>query len=274
MRTRTNGLQELAVAVVFLLSAISVFGQSHASYVGIDRNTYPGDAEIRQLSGKFAFIGFWLNNPPGTTSNNWHGKRQVIRKAGMGFLVLWNGRSYQELRSNAQELGRADAKAAVDAARREGFRRGTVIFIDQEEGGRLLPEQRAYLYAWMDGVSAEGFKTGVYCSGIAYKEEGSGETVVTAADIRKHAGKRKIVYWVSNDACPPSPGCVEDAKISVADSGLKFVDVWQYSQSPVRESLVGACRQTYDPTTNCYVKGTTIDVDLNVSGKKDPSRGR
>ena len=261
-------------AVLMVLCTLSAVGQARANYIGFDRNTYPGDAEIRQLSRKFAFTGYWLNNPPGTTSNNWSGKRKVIRKAGMGFLVLWNGRTYQQLRTNAPELGREDAKAAVAAARREGFRKGTVIFLDQEEGGRLLPEQKQYLYAWMDGVAAAGYKTGVYCSGIAYVEEGSGESVITAQDIRAHAGKRKIVYWVANDACPPSPGCVEDATVSAAGSGLRFVDIWQYAQSPVRDGLAASCKQTYDPTTNCYVKGTKIDVDLDVATSKDPSRGR
>jgi hypothetical protein len=276
MKVRKSSLRcTVFAAVLVVLCATNGMGQSRTSYLGFDRNTYPGDAEIKQLSKSFAFTGYWLNNPPGTTSNNWVGKRPVIRRAGMGFLVLWNGRSYKELRGKAQELGREDAKAAVAAARKEGFRRGTVIFVDQEEGGRLLPEQKAYLYAWMDGVTAGGYRTGVYCSGIAYTEEGGGgATVVTAEDIRKHAGKRKIVYWVANDACPPSPGCVEGPKITPPESGLKFVDVWQYAQSPVRESLTGACRQTYDPTTNCYVKGTKIDVDLNVARSKDPSRGR
>ena len=250
---------------------------SQPSYIGFDRNAYPGDSELKGLSKKFAFTGFWLNNPPGATSNNWSGKREKIRSAGLGFLVLWNGRAYKELGNGlghkAQELGRADAKAAVDAARKEGFRRGTVIFLDQEEGGRLLPEQKAYLYAWMDGVIASGFRVGVYCSGIAATEQG-GATVITAEDIRASAGKRQIVYWVANDECPPSPGCVESAEVKPSDSGLNFVDIWQYAQSPLREDLTGACKQTYDATTNCYVKGTKIDVDLNVAGSRDPSRGR
>lgn len=271
MKSRMSSLTGLAA--IFCL-AISANGQPQQSYIGIDRNTYPGDAEIQQLSRKFSFIGFWLNNPPGANSNNWSGKRQVIRRAGMGFLVLWNGRTYKELQGKAAQLGRDDAKAAVAAARREGFRRGTVIFVDQEEGGRLLPQQREYLHAFFDGVAAAGFQTGVYCSGIAYTEEESGATVVTAEDIRAHAGKRKIAYWVANDACPPSPGCVENAKLEPQQSGVKFVDIWQYSQSPVRESLTASCKQTYDPTTNCYVKGTKIDVDLNVARSKDPSRGR
>lgn len=262
------------LVVMFCFTCVSVSaGQKANSYIGIDRNDYPGDAELKMLGRKFTYMGFWLNNPPGATSNNWTGKRAAIRRAGLGFLVLWNGRAYKELGNKAQELGRADAKAAVDAARKEGFRRGTVIFLDQEEGGRLLPEQKAYLFAWVDGVIASGFRVGVYCSGIAANEAG-GATVITAEDIKASAGKRQITYWVANDGCPPSPGCVESAKVKPSDSGLKFVEIWQYAQSPLRESLTAACKQTYDATTNCYVKGTKIDVDLNVATSKDPSRGR
>ena len=61
----------------------------------------------------------------------------------------------------------------------------TIIFLDQEQGGRMLPEQKAYIYAWVDGVNAGGFRAGIYCSGIAAEEDGG---VVTAEDIRQNAG--------------------------------------------------------------------------------------
>ena len=68
----------------------------------------------------------------------------------------------------------------------------------------MLPEQKAYIYAWVDGVVAAGFRAGVYCSGIPARDD---ENVVTADDIRKGSGSRSIVYFVSDDACPPAPGC-------------------------------------------------------------------
>ncbi len=259
------------VALLVVLLGTNVVAQQRA-FIGMDRNGYPGDAQLRDLGKRFAFTGYWLNNPPGTSSNSWAGHRKDVVRAGMGFLVLWNGRTFQQLGSTPEQLGRDDAKAAVDAARKEGFPRGTVIFLDQEEGGRLLAPQRAYLHAWVDGVTAAGYRAGVYCSGIAYTE-GSGATVVTAEDIRANAGTRKIVFWVSNDNCPPSPGCRAKVKAKPADSGVKFADIWQYSQSPMRTNA-GACKQTYDPTMKCYAPGTKIDVDMNVATTRDPSRGR
>ena len=106
--------------------------------------------------------------------------------------MLFNGRLFNELKSvsYASKLGKSDAQTAVVAARREGFPARTIIFLDQEQGGRMLPEQKAYIYAWVDGVTAGGFVAGIYCSGISAAKEG-GEDIVTADDIRQNAGREK-----------------------------------------------------------------------------------
>ena len=165
--------------------------QSHAtenppSYLGFDRNNYPGDQNLKVLRETFSYTGFWLNHPPSARTNTWSGKRKMLQSAGFGFLVLFNGRLFNELKSvsYASKLGKSDAQAAVAAARREGFPARTVIFLDQEQGGRMLPEQKAYIYAWVDGVTAAGFRAGIYCSGISAAKEG-GEDIVTADDIRQ-----------------------------------------------------------------------------------------
>src|SRR5579864_927488 len=109
------------------------------TYLGFDRNDYPGDALLPFLRKSFAFSGYWLNNPPGESANSWQGKRDILKTNGFGFLVLFNGRLEKELKSEsrAEILGARDASATADAAKREGFATGTIIFLDQEEGGRL-----------------------------------------------------------------------------------------------------------------------------------------
>src|SRR5208337_4347447 len=161
---------------------------ANAGYLGFDRNDYPGDSNLKILRETFSYSGYWLNNPPGEKTNSWTGKRKTLQAAGFGFMVLFNGRTYAEIKSagDAAKLGRSDATAAVSAARAEGFPSQTIIFLDQEQGGRLLPEQRAYLHAWVDGVTSGNFAAGVYCSGIAARE-GAGVSIVTANDIRKNA---------------------------------------------------------------------------------------
>src|SRR5580658_1379228 len=69
------------------------------SYLGFDRNKYPGDVTLGALRKTFSFCGYWLNVPPGETSNTWQGKRDALRSRGFGFVVLFNGRLYRELKA-------------------------------------------------------------------------------------------------------------------------------------------------------------------------------
>jgi hypothetical protein len=251
------------------------------SYLGFDRNTYPGDANLKALRQTFSYTGYWLNNPPGEKTNTWTGHRAAIESAGFGYLVLFNGRLYAELKSvaRATQLGNSDATSAVSAARREGFPAQTVIFLDQEQGGRMLPEQKAYIYAWVDAVIAAGFRAGIYCSGVAATDDGN---VVTAEDIRENAGGRPITYWAINDACPPAPGCAfpvnpPEHPPSPAQSGVRFAEVWQFAQSPRRKDVAARC-SNYRRDGDCYAPGIPpaqqLHLDVNTATSSDPSNGR
>ena len=271
-------------------------GAQATTHLGFDRNDYPGDTSLKALRKTFAYTGYWLNNPPGENSNSWAGHRDAVEAAGFGFLVLFNGRLYAELKSveNAARLGTSDAAEAVASAGREGFRWGTIIFLDQEQGGRMLPEQKAYIYSWVDGVSAAGFRAGVYCSGILAKGDAN---VVTAEDIREHAadsipdgvaGKsahatqshaaREIVFWAINDACPPSPGCAfPEHPAGPAKSGVSFAEVWQFAQSPRRRDVAAHCTN-YSRNGSCYPpeipRNENLYVDVDSATSSDPSHGR
>ncbi len=288
MTARRIDLLLVTAAVLFLfgqdVTAQTSGSQSHpfiaASFLGFDRNDYPGDQNLKALRRTFAFAGYWLNNPPGEKSNRWTGKREIVESAGFGFLVLFNGRLYADLKSvaHAKALGKSDARAAVAAAKREGFPAGTIIFLDQEQGGRMLAEQKAYIYTWVDAVTARGFRAGVYCSGIG-ANEGGGKVIVTADDIRQNAGSRKITYFVTNDVCPPSPGCIFPNKAPQArDSGIDFADVWQFAQSPKRKEFAATCPANYNSDGNCYPPGVDgsqhLHVDVEVATSADPSHGR
>jgi hypothetical protein len=268
--------------IALLLLSSSAWSQAESTYLGFDRNTYPGDANLKALRQTFSYSGYWLNNPPGENSNTWTGHRVTVESAGFGFLVLFDGRLYAELKTvaNATRLGKADAEATAASARREGFPAHTIIFLDQEQGGRMLPEQKAYIFAWVDGVIAAGFRAGIYCSGIANKDD---RNVVTAEDIREHAGEgtratREIVYWAINDACPPAPGCTFPQRPpQPAQSGVSFAEVWQFAQSPRRKDVAAHCTN-YNHDGNCYPPGVPpaqqLHVDVNSATSPDPSRGR
>jgi Domain of unknown function (DUF1906) len=268
----------LSRAVAFLALSPILAAQVAQTYLGLDRNDYPGDGNMAALHETFAFTGYWLNNPPGSYRNTWQGKRKQLQQMGYGFLLLFNGREYQQLKAsgNAARVGASDAMAAVEAANREGFPKRAIIFLDQEQGGRMLPEQRAYIHAWVDGVVRGGYRAGVYSSGIPFRESGN-VSIITANDIREHAGVREIHFFVSNDQCGPSPGCVFPLPApSPAASGVKFAEVWQFAQSPRRGEVTASCHRTYAQDGNCYPPGmppsSGLRIDVDTANSPDPSR--
>jgi hypothetical protein len=269
------------IAIVASTLVCATLQAQGPTYLGFDRNTYPGNASLKALRQTFSYTGYWLNHPPGEKTNTWTGRRAAVESAGFGFLVLFNGRLYAELKTvtRATKLGSSDAETAAAAAHREGFPAHTIIFLDQEQGGRMLPEQKVYIYAWVDAVTAAGFRAGIYCSGIPAADDGN---VVTAEDIRQSSAGRQIVYWAINDACPPAPGCAFPVNPrghppSPAQSGVRFAEVWQFAQSPQRKDVAASCAN-YSRDGNCYVPGIPatqqLHVDLNSATSPDPSNGR
>ena len=267
-------------ALFLVVTAFTISSAAQSTYLGMDRNDYPGDAVMRTLHETFAFTGYWLNNPPGAKRNTWRGNRKNVEELGYGFLLLFNGREYAYLKAsgNATRVGKNDAAAAVRSAEQEGFPKGAIIFLDQEQGGRMLPEQLAYILAWVDGVVRGGFRAGIYCSGIPFRESSS-ISIVTAKDIREHAAGRDIHFFVSNDQCPPSQGCVFPKPAPTpSSSGIDFADAWQFAQSPRRPEMTAACRQTYAQDGSCYPPGVSQNLrrylDVDTANSSDPSHVR
>jgi hypothetical protein len=257
-------------------------GFDNGLYRGFDRNDYPGDANMAALHNTFAFTGYWLTVPPGETSNTWTGKRAVLRQQGWGFLVLANGRLDAEILKSQKhgtapaQLAQQDASTAAAAAKSEGFPEHTLLFLDQEEGGRLLAEQAAYLLAWTEAVAATGFSPGVYASGQPVPD-GPGQHITTIDDIRTRVQTghlHEIAIFDAQDTCPPAPGCTLHPK-PLAASGLDNLAAWQYSQSPRRPELTRSCKATYAADGNCYAPNfPTIFLDMDAATTPDPSHGR
>ncbi|MBS1800698.1 MAG: DUF1906 domain-containing protein [Acidobacteria bacterium] len=266
----------LPLALLLATSALS------AQQLGFDRNLYPGNASLPALRKHFAFTGFWLNNPPGETTNTWRGKRDILLKNNFGFLVLFNGREdaqilrFERRGTTPAALGKQDATSAIAAALREHFPVGTIIFLDQEEGGRLLDEQSAYLFAWTEAIAASAYKPGVYLSGQPV-EDGIGKTITTAQHVRDMIAARHlhpVALFVYQDTCPPSNGCTVTPP-PINNSGTPDSAAWQYAQSPRRPENTKACRKTYAADNNCYAPGVPkIYLDMSIATSDDPSHGR
>jgi hypothetical protein len=253
-----------------------------SSYVGFDNNEYPGDAALLVLRQHFAFAGYWLNNPPGEKHNSWQGKRDALLRNGFGFIVLANGRLEAEIKKAKRTgvtpaaFGARDAEDAVAAAKREHFPTHTILFLDQEEGGRLTADQSAYLLAWTEGVARSGYLPGAYASGQPVNDA-PGKTITTIQDIREQGAAQhlhNIAMWVYQDACPPANGCTMQPP-PLSASGTPDISAWQYAQSPRRKEITASCSKTYASDGNCYAPELPkFTLDLSVSSSPDPSHGR
>ncbi|MDP9051390.1 MAG: DUF1906 domain-containing protein [Acidobacteriota bacterium] len=262
---------------------------SPKNYLGFDANEYPGDDLLPALHKQFAFAGYWLTNPPLVDHNPWIGKRSILLRNGFGFLVVANGRLDKEILASRKSgkspasFGRADAAIVIAAARREGFPPRTILFLDQEEGGGMLPEQAEYLLAWTEAVGDSTYRSGVYASGHPVPNgkgpNGKPQIITTIQDLRALVAAKHlhpISFWVIQDACPPAPGCVvRPASPPAIDlSGTPNAIAWQFAQSP-RTSFARACAATYAADNNCYAPGVpNFRIDLSVSNSPDPSHGR
>ncbi len=269
----------LLLALFIASSALIPQGAAPRSYLGFDRNIYPGDAALPILRKNFAFTSYWLSPPPGEKTNTWKGKRKLLLSHGFGFVVLYRGRDSRELENEAAAKGKGmlDVKTAATAAKDEGFPAGTIIFLDIEEGGRLPAGYHAYLRAWAEELRRAGFRPGVYCSGMTVKEA-PGVSITTADDIRDHAHTRDTIIWAYNYACPPSPGCAfPQNPPAPAQSGIPYARIWQFAQSPQRKEFASQCAATYHPDGNCYAPGDSAHswfLDVNSASSPDPSGGR
>src|SRR5260370_37132819 len=68
---------------VIIFGVPAMPAQNASSFLGFDRNEYPGDQNLKYLRATFSYAGYWLNNPPGTSANTWPGKRAKLEAAGL-----------------------------------------------------------------------------------------------------------------------------------------------------------------------------------------------
>jgi Domain of unknown function (DUF1906) len=262
--------------------ATSTLSASTQSPIGFDSNDYPGDGALPALRKHFAFAGYWLTNPPGERHNGWVGKRAVLLQNGFGFLVLANGKTDAEIARTKRAgtapyaLGVKDAAAAVAAAQREHFPPNSIIFLDQEEGGRLNANQSAYLLSWTEAVAHSGYLPGLYASGQPV-DDAPGKTITTIQNVREMVAAQhlhEIAFWAYQDACPPANGCtLQPPQLSA--SGTPDATAWQYAKSPRSKEITAACVKTYAADGNCYAPGLpNFTLDLSIANSSDPSHAR
>lgn len=142
---------------------------------GFDTRDYPGDAAMRTwfANSPYRWVGYYLEAPC-YTGTTWNGTRARVRGMGWGIALLFVGeQDWAEIvpadqvvadptaprctRANlTADRGRTDGSAAATAADREGFPRGTAIFLNVERVERVSPDLHEYVRAWTAALLADG----------------------------------------------------------------------------------------------------------------------
>jgi hypothetical protein len=141
--------------------------------------------------------------------------------------------------------GRLDARDAIAKAAREGFARGTVVFLDVEHMDAIPQRMRDYYRAWTTAVLADGrYRPGIYAHTT------NANTIFDdVSDGYAQAGvEGEPPFWVAG-----SSGF--SAGRLPSDVGHAFASVWQGVLDVVR-------------THN----GVRLPIDISVASAASPSR--
>jgi Rv2525c-like, glycoside hydrolase-like domain len=140
--------------------------------------------------------------------------------------------------------GRIDARSAIAAASREGFERGTVVFLDVEHMNTVPQAMRDYYTAWAQTLLADGrYRPGIYAhtanAAMIYDD--------VNAVYRKAGINSDPPFWIAG-----TRGFSVDRVPT--DVGHAFASVWQGVLDVVR-------------THN----GVKLPVDISVASAASPS---
>jgi hypothetical protein len=143
--------------------------------------------------------------------------------------------------------GVTDARDAIAVAAREGFPKGSVVFLDVEHMETIPQPMRDYYRAWAQALLANG----QYRPGIYAHTRNAAAIYDDISDLYTQAGiDGDPPFWIAG-----SKG------FSVAslptDVGHAFASAWQGVLDVVRT-----------------VNGVKLPIDISVSSQKSPSRGQ
>lgn len=145
--------------------------------LGFDTCSAPSSAAMKAWISKSSYraVGIYFAGSTRSCSQPNLTASWVKTQAGRGwhFLPIYAGTQAAHLGSSAASLGTSQASAAVKAAGKLGFGKGSLLYDDMESFGSSYNSRvLAYLNAWTARLHALGYKSGVYSS------SGSGITLL------------------------------------------------------------------------------------------------
>ena len=281
--TRAAALGATLGALLAVLGG-AVFGRVAADAdtqrgdLGFDTGIYPGDGAMRAWrdASPYAWVGYYLRSPCRRDSS-WVGTRARLARQGWGFAVVYVGRQAWAHDAAAHEAagragaspvtaaastlttegctaaslsaarGHTDADAAIAGARREGFPRGTTVFLDVERMEQVPEAMRDYYRAWVRRVAADGsYRPGLYVH--------ARNAVTVAADV---ATVHPTTAAPASDAPAPETGV---ALWVAAPRSLRDAAAAETTLARLRPAV----RQVTLDTVETW-GGVRVTVDVNVA---------
>ena len=251
-------LRALFLFFLVSLSAAQTTSSSAASFLGFDRNDYPGDQNLPALRQTFSFAGY-----PRLNDSSRRKFKQLERQAANSQLcwiripgaVQWQALCRSEIRfpnDGARDI-RRDSRGRRRPSRR--ISRATLLSSSiRSRADACYPSRKPTSMPGSMGHRCRVSAPGIYCSGIAAKKT-TGD-IVTADDIRQNAAlARHCVLRYRRRNVPPHRDARFVKPPNPVESGVSFADVWQFARSPRREVFHGEMSATYLADGNCYPPG-------------------
>jgi hypothetical protein len=240
------------------------------TFLGFDTHTYPGDAKMRAWrnapNAPYSWVGYYLPGAPCHKGTSWRGKRQTLIDMKWGLAVVYVGQQtwgrtprkltpaqYARLAKrgvscNADlltlERGQGEGADAIANAQREGFRAGTVIFLDIERTERMPQRMRDYYRSWV----ATLLQDGRYRPGIYVHSHNAADVYRDVKSLFDAAGvSEEPRFWIAS-ARDFSPEKMP------RDVGHDFAGMWQ--------GVIDVVRKVAD---------VALPIDINVSNWQSPS---
>jgi hypothetical protein len=277
-RSLVSGLAMTALALAPALA------RAQGTHLGFDTNVYPGDKAMDawKRSGEYEWVGYYLEAAC-HKDRSWSGTRARLTKSGWGLAVIYVGqqtwgkqvasrtvattskktkgkRTYQMTRESSMPVaksgdrcsasyvnsaqGRIDARDAIAMASREGFPKGTVVFLDVEHMASIPRAMRDYYTAWASTLLADGrYRPGIY----AHTANAATIYDDVNAVYRKAGLETDPPFWVAG-----TRGFSTDR--APTDVGHHFASMWQGVLDVTR-------------THN----GVKLPVDISVADASSPS---
>lgn len=238
-----------------------------AFFAGFDAAVFPGVETMDWLKrhSNLAWCGYYLAPAPSLAQAalSWKGQHAALR-ASWGMAPIYVGQQLPRLAAPGvaappfssiltADQGRSDGQQAVALAVRDGFPRGSFIYVDWEDGGALTSACLNYLGAWLATVSALGFGPGVYCShwlGARFERL----LLSTGAGLKGRIWCYKVSSTALHKLAIPLTSL---PKMHPAGCGYADAVMWQHEHNAWFER----------PIT-----GQRIVADFNVSSLADPGR--